>query len=146
MNAIELLKKNHREILDLIHELEVIDGVAADLRRKDVFDNLEASFDFYAAVKEQVFYPEIKKAGETKHSIERSKTGRRRIEEILSKMKRESGDWENNLSELKESVRDYVKKEETEVFPQVEQILGDKKLKEIGEKIEKTVKDSLSIV
>lgn len=134
MNAVKLFKKSHQEFLRLIHEFVANDGVSADTCRRETFDNLEEAFSFYAAIKEQIFYPELEKTEETKHLIQKSKKELHRIKEILSKMKSESGDWKNNLSELKESVCDYVKKEETEVFPKVERVLGDKELKKIGKK------------
>ncbi len=55
---------------------------------------------------------------------------------MLTKMSEQSEEWEDQLSELKGDIEHHVHEEENEMFPQAEDLLGQRRLHEIGRQME----------
>ncbi|MCA1605732.1 MAG: hypothetical protein LC775_09725 [Acidobacteria bacterium] len=58
------------------------------------------------------------------------------MDELLTKMSGQSEDWEDQLSELKGDIEHHVDEEESEMFPQAEELLGQRRLQETGRQME----------
>ncbi len=136
MTAIELLKNDHREALSMIEQLESTGEGATASSRIEVFNQLKGALTLHTKLEEQFFYPALENFDETRDLIKESYKEHREVDELLTKMSGQSEDWEDQLSELKGDIEHHVDEEENEMFPQAEELLGQRRLQEIGREME----------
>src|SRR5687768_7282957 len=131
MDAIQLLKSQHREVEQLFKAYEEQEDLKAV---RQVLENLT----IHAEIEEKVFYPAYKQAAEEKDIILESVEEHRLCKILISELRELSRDderYDAKVTVLKELVEHHVEEEEKEMFPQAKKILGDAKLKELGEKM-----------
>lgn len=140
MDAIKLLKEDHKKVKALFEEVESL-GDSATTQRKDLFQKIDRELTLHSKVEETLFYPEFKKRAE--NSEER--------EEVLEAYEEHGvvkvmiGELENldpkdetykpKLAVLKELVLHHVKEEEGELFPMAREIFEPGELDKIGARI-----------
>lgn len=142
MDAITLLKSDHREVEALFKEVEDL-GDTAHISRGKLFQKIDAALSVHAEIEEKIFYPALK--AKTKLNTEPSDEVFEAYEEhdnvkgMLAKL--EATDPADNtynakLQVLMELVKHHVKEEETEMFKQARQLLDEAELKELGSQLE----------
>lgn len=148
MNAIELLKNNHRMILTLIDELahdikqiEQTEQDTVDCERMNKFGEFRDTLTQHTELEERILYPELAGSRETRLLIDRSYQEHKRIREILAKMenlrKEQHCDrWDDKLKELQQNLKHHVAREEDELFPKAMHLLGEIKLESLYLKME----------
>jgi hemerythrin superfamily protein len=138
MDAISLLKADHREVEGLFKEVEAL-GDTAHVSRGKLFQKIDAALSAHAEIEENIFYPALK--AKTKLNSEPSDEVFEAYEEhanvkaMLGKL--ESTDpfddtYNAKLQVLMELVKHHVKEEETEMFKQARQLLSETELKDLG--------------
>src|SRR5262245_10429731 len=121
MNAIKMLKQQHREVEKLFQEYEAEESAEA---RALTFDRIADALAIHATIEERHFYPQVK-AKETEgllsESLEEHLDMKRAIVDI---MKQETVDetYEAKVEALKDDVQNHVEEEENELFPLCEKI------------------------
>lgn len=131
MDAIQLLKSQHREVEQLFKAYEEQEDLKAV---RQVLENLT----IHAEIEEKIFYPVYKQAAEEKDIILESVEEHRLCKILISELRELSRDderYDAKVTVLKELVEHHVEEEEKEMFPQAKQILGAEKLKELGERM-----------
>jgi hemerythrin superfamily protein len=145
MDAITLLRQDHRTVERLFKEFEKLHKKEAPAReRKDIVNQIVKELSVHAVIEEQVFYPTVRKevedAGdEVLEALEEHHV----VKWLLSELDAMSGAEERFDAKtivLIESVRHHVEEEEGELFPTVREALGRKRLQEIGEQMEQAKK------
>ena len=63
MNAIQLLKQDHKTVRELLSDLEATTRRASK-RRIDLLSRLATEIDAHTKIEEEIFYPAFKEAGE----------------------------------------------------------------------------------
>ena len=137
MTAIELLKKDHREALGLIEELQ--NGNSdSQLRGQALerFGQLKAALSLHTMLEEQVFYHSFANLKETEGLIEDSYDEHRKVDSLLVKLCQPTNDWHAQLRQLKAEIQHHINREENELFPRAERLLGEKQLNEMGRQIQ----------
>lgn len=140
MDAIKLLKEDHKKVKALFEEVEGL-GDRASTQRKNLFQQIDQELTLHSKVEETLFYPEFKKRAE--NSDER--------EEVLEAYEEHGvvkvmiGELENldpkdekykpKLAVLKELVMHHVKEEEGELFKMAREMFEPEELEKIGERI-----------
>ena len=118
MNAIDLLKSQHREVEKLFAELEK----AKDSRQKQkLFGELADSLAGHATIEEHQFYPAVR-AKRTEDILLESleeHLGIKRVLADLLKIDANDKTFDAKLKVLKEQVEHHVGEEEKELFPKV---------------------------
>ena len=135
MDAITLLKTDHKAVEKLFKEFEKA-GPGANVVRRKIVDQITEELSVHAAIEEQHFYPAVRALVEgqeemTLESIEEHHV----VKWVLSELEgRDPSDerFEPKVTVLIELVRHHVKEEETELFPAVRVAVGRKKLAELG--------------
>lgn len=133
MEITTLLKEDHREVENLIAQLE--DG--AD---KDTFLKLKSSLEMHTQIEENIYYPALEGIDETDELISDAYQEHDEVDELLAEMTGtdiNSDEFQVLLQQLKESIDHHVQEEENELFPQSEEILGAETLEQMGDEMEK---------
>jgi hemerythrin-like domain-containing protein len=140
MNAIELLKQDHKEAMGMMEQIENnSEGTASDRSNMQMFNQLKQALTLHTKMEEQIFYPALRDHDETADMIEEAYEEHKGVDEILARMSGMSpsnSDFMDLLEELKDNVQHHVEEEETEMFPRAEKILGQSRLQEMGRQMQ----------
>ncbi len=139
MDAIKLLHEDHRAVEKLFKEFEAA-GDRAHVTKANLVESLVEALSVHAAIEEQVFYPAARKAvSETNALVLESLEEHHIVKWLLSEldgMEPTDERFEPKTTVLIELVRDHVKEEEDDLFPEVSRGLGDVRLGELGQQLE----------
>lgn len=142
MNAIKLLKQQHREVEALFKQLEK--SKTAGSRRK-IFDEIADKLAVHATIEERHFYPAVKRQateGILLESVEEHLAVKRIIADILE-LDSDDLTFEAKAKVLKDLVEHHVEEEEETLFPKVDKLVKAGELKAIGEEMQLTMEDLL---
>lgn len=142
MDAIALLKADHKEVTALFEQVEGL-GDTAHTSRSKLFKKIDAALSVHAEIEENIFYPALK--AKTKLNTEPSNEVFEAYEEhanvksMLAKL--ESTDpsddtYNAKLQVLIELVKHHVKEEEAEMFKQARELLKKAELRDLGAELE----------
>jgi hemerythrin superfamily protein len=140
MDAITLLKNDHKTVERLFKRFEKATKSGGESREAIVAEIIK-ELSVHAAIEEQVFYPavrsEVEDAEDTVlESLEEHHVVKWTLAE-LEGMTESDERFTAKVTVLMESVRHHVEEEESEMFPEVRDSIGRKRLAEIGAKLEK---------
>ena len=134
MNAIELLKQDHREVEEYFEEYEDLED---DKQKAKLAGKICQALMVHAQIEEEIFYPASRRATRDNDLLDEAVVehagAKRLIEEIASM---EIGDdlYDAKVRVLGEQIKHHVKEEEEELFPEVER--SDMDLRAVGKKLE----------
>ena len=138
MNAITLLKNDHKTVEDLFKRFEKL-GPRAVKSKRDVVERIVRELSIHASIEEMIFYPAIRETagpGDVDANVLESLEEHHLVKWTLWELERTGSDHERfdaKVSVLMENVRHHVKEEEKELFPMVNKLLGRGRLDELGE-------------
>jgi hemerythrin superfamily protein len=152
MNAITLLKNDHKTVEDLFKRFEKL-GPRAVKTKRDVADRIVRELSIHAAIEEMVFYPAIREAVEKDDvdarnladGVLESLEEHHIVKWVLSEidgMDPAHERFDAKVTVLMENVRHHVEEEEKELFPKVSKIFSRAMLDELGDamtRLKKTV-------
>ena len=152
MNALELLKSEHKRLLFLMNELEGTRRKTGELgietNRDDVklFSTLRNTLTEHTMIEERMLFPKLEKFIETRSIVDECCREHQNIGDTLGKLQRiievEPRDrWDDLLFELNARIQSHVINEEDSLFPRAEALLGDAQLEELFFEIEQTRTD-----
>lgn len=151
MDAIALLKADHREVESLFKQFEKL-GDRAVKQKEKIVQKIIRELAVHAAIEEMLFYPTVRMAAmkaKTKSTAEAGDMVLESLEEHhivkwtlseLEKMKPDEERFEPKVKVLMENVQHHVEEEEEELFPKVKKLLNAKMLEELGERMQKAKK------
>jgi len=137
MNAIKLLKQQHREVKKLFKEAEAAEGVAL----RDLADLISDKLAIHAAIEEHHFYPSAM-ADRTedllREAVEEHLAAKRVIADL---MEDEPSDpqFRAKISVLKDLILHHVEEEEGDLFEKAEKVLDDDALEALGATMQEEV-------
>jgi hemerythrin superfamily protein len=139
MDAITLLKQDHRTVEKLFKQFEKAGENAHKTKRK-IVDKVIEELAKHAAIEEQVFYPAVREEVKgvedlTLEALEEHHVVKWTLSE-LEGMPADHERFDAKFTVLMESVRHHVEEEEGEMFPEVRKALGRKRLGKIGDQME----------
>jgi len=138
MNAIALLKADHRVVEQLFDKLDGLTGKSAR-GKKSIVDQLVRELSIHVAIEEQVFYPAVREiAGEEEavlEALEEHGVAKWELDAIQS-MNADDERLDAKLRVLRDVVLHHIDREESEVFPKARQALGVARLNELGKRLE----------
>jgi hemerythrin superfamily protein len=140
MDAIKMLKKQHREVEALFKELEK--ARSAGPRRK-IFDELADALAVHATIEERHFYPAAKKKqtlGMVLEAAEEHLAMKRVIADLLE-LEANDPVFMAKVSVLKEDVQHHVEEEEGTLFPKVMKLLDDEELEAVAAEMQETAEE-----
>jgi hemerythrin superfamily protein len=138
MNAITLLKNDHKTVEDLFKRFEKL-GPRAVKTKQDIVERIVRELSIHAAIEEMVFYPAIREAvekGGLDKMVLESLEAHHIVKWVLWELEQMSPADERfdaKVTVLMENVRHHVEEEEKELFPEVNKVFGRAQLDELGE-------------
>jgi hemerythrin superfamily protein len=134
MNAIELLKHDHREVEEYFEEYEDLED---DAEKAELSAKICQALKVHAQIEEEIFYPAAREATRDEDLLDEAlveHAGAKRLIEEIESM--EVGDdlYDAKIRVLGEQIKHHVKEEEEELFPEAER--SDMDLKAVGEDLE----------
>jgi len=112
MNAIDLLKDDHRQVERLFSEfLEAEDSEAE--RREEIFQQIEKELLVHSDIEEQIFYPAVEDfaSTEVEEALREHQEIRQTLVELLE-IEIDDEEFDNKLTTLMERVQNHVQEEE----------------------------------
>jgi hemerythrin superfamily protein len=135
MDAIELLKQDHRKVEKLFADLESKKG-----ERQSLFNQLDQELSVHAEIEEKLFYPAGKEAEPTRDLVLESIEEHKQVKMVLGDLEqadKNTDEWTAGLKVLKEDVTHHVGEEENELFPKIKKVLSKDQLEDLGQRMEK---------
>lgn len=141
MNAIDLLKADHKVVLDLLEQLSATTERAVK-KRVELINKLEAELFVHTHIEEEIFYPAYKKAGEKDQAkmyfeaIEEHRAVDALVLPHLKTTKPDSVEFSGRAKVLKELLEHHIEEEEESMFKEAKKLLTAAQLKELGAQME----------
>ena len=126
-NAVEMLKSDHARIERFYERFRKEEDYEA---RQEIADDILSDLTAHSAAEEQVFYPELMRAGsdQIQEMLEHSQDEHNEMKELIAEIRAmnfESG-YDYLMEKLVQTVMDHVEEEEGVIFPEAEVVLRDK--------------------
>jgi hemerythrin superfamily protein len=132
MNAIEILRAEHEEILRLIEEIQTTEDPA-------ILNDLKSILAAHTHAEEQVFYPALENFDDAKRLVSDAYHEHRLVDRALAQVDL-SGTTEENrnrLQALKKRVEQHILTEERRMFTRAEELFGQSLLNELADKMKR---------
>jgi hemerythrin superfamily protein len=133
MNAIDLLKSQHREVSKLFSKIEK----ASSSDKAELFNEIADKLAVHAAIEEHHFYPAVK-AKRTEDILLESleeHLGIKRVIADLMEVDAEDETFDAKVKVLKEQVEHHVEEEESDLFPKVKRLFDKEQLEALGQEM-----------
>ncbi len=141
VNAINLLKADHKKVKGLLEDLESTTERGAK-KRKKLLDQIETELKVHTSIEEEIFYPAFRDAVRKKEDREmyfEALEEHHVVKGVLPEMKDTdpaSEEFGAKSKVLKELVTHHAKEEEKEMFPAAKKVLSDDELEQLGERMQ----------
>ena len=137
MDAIALLKADHKVVADLFAQVEK----TGPAKHPEIFTKIKAELDAHAHIEEAIFYPRLKAEGskELADIVLEGIEEHHQIKMFLAELESLSGkaeEFEPKLKVLIEDTEHHVKEEEGEMFPLVKKEFDKKVIEDLGTQME----------
>ncbi|MBI2394243.1 MAG: hemerythrin domain-containing protein [Deltaproteobacteria bacterium] len=133
MNALMLLKTDHRTVAQLFDEIL---GTNAKSKKQSLIKKIVKELSVHAAVEEQVFYPAVRDAvDDAEDEVLEALEEHHIVKWVLSELEKMTPDDERFDAKVKvlcETVTHHVKEEETKLFKLVRKHMDHRALDELG--------------
>jgi hemerythrin-like domain-containing protein len=139
MNAIELLKQDHRRVRELFADHEKV-GENAHAEKRAIGDRVCKELDIHAQIEEEIFYPAARDGATTENDklVAEALEEHQVIKDLIAELRAaQPGDaqWDAKMKVLQETVEHHVEEEEGQLFPSTRTTLGANYLDELGQRM-----------
>jgi hemerythrin superfamily protein len=135
MDAITLLKGDHKTVADLFKRFDKL-GDAAHAEKRKIVDEIIRELSIHASIEETAFYPTARAVSEdVEQAVLESLEEHHVVKWLLSELEDMDPSHERfdaKVSVLRESVEHHVEEEEREWFPKLRKTLDRTTLQELG--------------
>jgi len=138
MNAYDLLKEDHKKVSAIFEKLDSTTERALKTR-EELFTKLNSELEVHAAIEEQIFYPALKQAAETREIVLEAFEEHNVVKGLLGELSstpKDSEKWTAKLTVLKENIEHHVEEEEGEMFKKARKVLTDQQAEQLGERMD----------
>ena len=139
MNAVEVVRADHRDILGLIEQINVVeDEVGEIFVNAESFNKLRSIVRTHMMIEEEIFYPAIEGFNETRSLVREAYNELHMIDQLLNQLSTlpwSEGDAHGKLADLKTAIRRHVDKVEDKILPEAERLLSISDMEELGRRM-----------
>jgi hemerythrin superfamily protein len=140
MDALKLLKADHKKVSMLFDEVDGL-GDRATTHRQKLFRQIDQELTIHSKVEETIFYPEFRRRadkGEEREEVLEAYEEHNMVKTIIGELENldpKDETYKPKLSVLKELVQHHVKEEEGPMFKMARELFEPNELEELGERI-----------
>jgi hemerythrin superfamily protein len=139
MDAVSLIEQDHRAVEDLFKQFETA-GPQAYKTKDDLVLQITQELQAHATVEEEIFYPAVEAmaAEQGRELVQEAVEEHQQVKQLLAELERmtaEDGGFDDKVLTLIENVRHHVEEEESEMLPQARQVLGEERLRQLGQRM-----------
>jgi hemerythrin superfamily protein len=134
MDAIKLIKDDHRKVEGLFAEFEAL-GARAQKSKQRLADQIIQELKLHAHIEETVFYPALLKKAEEDEIVFEGYEEHEVMKFVISEIEEIDASHERfdvRVKVLKEVVQHHIQEEEKEMLPEARKVLGAALLKQLG--------------
>jgi hemerythrin superfamily protein len=139
MDAITLLKQDHKTVSGLFNKFEKL-GDRAEKSKREIVGKIIEELSIHAGIEETIFYPAVReRVPDAEDYVLESLEEHHVVKWLLSELDGMSPSHERfdaKVTVLKETVEHHVAEEEDEWFPKVREAMGRKELQDLGNAME----------
>ena len=138
MNAFNLLKSDHEKVAGILSSIEETTERAVK-GREELFTRLKQELDLHAKIEEEIFYPAIEGAEETREVTLEAYEEHRLVKQLLAELEAEPKDteeWTAKFTVLKENIEHHVEEEEGEMFKNARKVLSEEEVEDLGNRLQ----------
>lgn len=142
MNAIDLLEKQHEEVLTLLTQLE---KSKAGARRKESFKELQKSLLAHMVIEEDIFYPAVTEQADEGEPVAEGYEEHAGARSALQRCARAiSADelFQVRIGVLKEQIEHHLKEERSEIFGKARETMEAEELEALGVQMEQRFEEA----
>lgn len=135
MNAIKMLKQQHREVEKLFKQFESAKSAGP---RQKAFEEIADALAVHATIEEKHFYPAVKKA-QTEDILLEAVEEHLEIKRVIADLLEMDGGEDQFAAKVKvlqEDVEHHVEEEEGEMFPKARKVLSEEQAEILGTRME----------
>ena len=137
MDALELLKTDHKTVKDLFKKVE---ASKSDKQQKQLFEEIKMELETHTHIEETVFYPAVAKHDELKDMVLESLEEHKQVKTLLREIDNlpdDSEKFEPKLKVLMENIEHHAEEEEeAKMFPKVRKLMDAAALDRLGQELE----------
>ncbi len=135
MDAMSLLKEDHRKVKRMLAELESTTerGVKT---REELFTRVKKELVIHEAIEEEIFYPALKEHPKTKEIALEGYEEHHVVDTVMAEIEGVAYDdekWGAKFTVMKENLEHHIEEEEGEMFKQAKQVFDQDELTQLGE-------------
>lgn len=140
MDALQILKADHKKVKTLFGEVEEL-GDRASAQRKKLFQKIDEELTIHAKLEETIFYPEFRRRagkGEQKEEVLEAYEEHGLVKSLIGELENldpKDETYKPKLSVLKDLVDHHVKEEEGPMFRMARELFEKDELEELGERL-----------
>jgi hemerythrin-like domain-containing protein len=143
MDAMSLLKEDHRKVKKLLAELESTTerGVKT---REELFTKVKQELVIHEAIEEEIFYPALKEHPKTKDIALEAYEEHHVVDTVMAEIEGVAYDdekWGAKFTVMKENLEHHIEEEEGEMFKQAKQVFDQDELTQLGESMKARKED-----
>jgi hypothetical protein len=134
MDAMSLLKEDHRKVKKILAELESTTerGVKT---REELFTKVKQELVIHEAIEEEIFYPALKEHPKTKEIALEGYEEHHVVDTVMAEIEGVAYDdekWGAKFKVMKENLEHHIEEEEGEMFKQAKQVFDEDELAQLG--------------
>jgi hemerythrin superfamily protein len=137
MDALELLKQDHKAVKELLQEAKQAED---SKKQRQLFREIKNELETHARIEESIFYPAMEEREELKDMVLESIEEHKQVKTLLREMSRlgaKSEKFKAKLKVLSDNVEHHAEEEEEgKMFPKVRQNFDPGELEDLGEELE----------
>ena len=138
MDAMSLLKEDHRKVKKMLAELESTTerGVKT---REELFTKVKQELVVHEAIEEEIFYPALKEHPKTKEIALEGYEEHHVVDTVMAEIEGVAYDdekWGAKFTVMKENLEHHIEEEEGEMFKQARRVFDDAELDDLGQRME----------
>ena len=140
MNAIDLLIEDHERVKDLLSRMTESTERAVKTRT-ELLEKLEMEVTIHTRLEEEILYPAYKEAGgkEQLKMYHEAKEEHRTVDSMvlpdLKATEPGSVEFSGRAKVCKELLEHHIEEEESEMFPEARELIGEARLEEMGQQM-----------
>ena len=139
MNAVRLLKKDHRELESWFREFELA-GDRAHSQKQWVAEQVFHELEIHTELEDQIFYPAVQEGPDEKGTelVRAAIEAHAAAKRLMDEMKLMSADdelYDAKFIALQKNVQHHIEEEEGEMLPRAERALDDADLEALGRRM-----------